>query len=162
VRKILVFGNSGSGKSTLAKRLCAREKLSHLDLDTLAWLPVVPPVRKSLEASKPEIAGFIEAHQAWVIEGCYSDLLELAVPFANEVIYLNLSIDACITNARSRPWEPGKYDSKQAQDENLEMLIDWIGQYGERNDVCSRNAHTSLYERFTGKKTLLRENRCFA
>jgi adenylate kinase family enzyme len=155
VRRILVFGNSGSGKSTLAARLCVAENLSHLDLDTLAWLPLVPPVRRALESSQRELADFIEAHQSWIIEGCYSDLLALAVPYANEAIYMNLSIDACVANAKRRPWEPHKYGSKEAQDENLEMLIGWIRQYDERNDACSRSAHTHLYESFAGKKSTL-------
>ena len=40
--KILVFGNSGSGKTTFAKVLVISQQLAHLELDTLAWLPVTP------------------------------------------------------------------------------------------------------------------------
>lgn len=158
MRKVLVFGNSGSGKSTLATALCTAENLAHLDLDTLAWLPAVPPVRKSLEASAREILAFINAHQAWVIEGCYADLLTTALPYASEMIYLDLAIDACIANATSRPWEPHKYKSKEAQDKNLEMLIGWIRQYDERSDLFSRSAHQTLYENYSGKKSVFTEN----
>lgn len=55
LRKIMIFGNSGSGKSTLAKKLIKAEGLSHLDLDSLAWLPEVPPQRAPLAASKKKI-----------------------------------------------------------------------------------------------------------
>lgn len=159
MKKILIFGNSGSGKSTLANALCTRENLAHLDLDTLAWMPaVVPPVRKSVEVSAREIIAFIRAHKGWVIEGCYSDLLAAALPYANEMIYMNLPVDACIANAASRPWEPHKYKSKAAQDENLEMLIAWIRQYDERNDLFSRSAHDSLYENYAGKKSVFTTN----
>ena len=60
MRKILIFGNSGSGKSTLAKKLCAAEKLAHLDLDTLAWQPTNPPIRNPLTESEKNITEFIK------------------------------------------------------------------------------------------------------
>lgn len=61
-------------------------------------------------------------------------------------------------NARSRPWEPHKYKSKEAQDENLEMLRGWIAQYEERQDVFSFSAHTALYEEFSGRKSMITRN----
>lgn len=158
MKKILIFGNSGSGKSTLAKRLCDAQKLSHLDLDLLAWQPTTPPTRRPLDESKAGIIEFINTNKAWVIEGCYADLLELAMPFANEIIYLNLPIEACINNAKSRPWEPHKYQSKAAQDANLTMLIDWIEQYSSRQDTFSERAHHKLFEQYSGKKKIVTQN----
>lgn len=158
MKRILIFGNSGSGKSTLAKKLSSTHQLSHLDLDTLAWLPTAPPERKSLEESESEILSFINSNQDWVIEGCYSDLLEIALPYSSEIIYLNLPIELCIENARNRPWEPHKYDSKEAQDANLEMLVDWISQYSSRTDTFSEASHRALYEQYAGSKRMLISN----
>ncbi|GAB5452920.1 MAG: hypothetical protein Hals2KO_32480 [Halioglobus sp.] len=158
MRKILIFGNSGSGKSTLAKKLCESEQLSHLDLDTLAWTSAAPPERKPLEESKLEISAFISSEDGWVIEGCYSDLLEVALPYSNEMIFMNLSVDLCIENARKRPWEPHKYESKEAQDKNLEMLIDWIAQYSVRSDTFSELSHKRLYENYSGRKMMVTHN----
>ena len=158
MRKILIFGNSGSGKSTLAGELCLAENLSHLDLDTLAWNPASPPERKPLRESGQEIRSFIHSNDGWVIEGCYTDLLEIAVPFSNEIIFMNLPIESCIANARARPWEPHKYESKKAQDNNLEMLIGWISMYSERTDTFSALAHNRLYKRFAGKKSMVTSN----
>lgn len=155
MRRIVIFGNSGSGKSTLAKKLCAAHALSHLDLDTLAWLPMVPPERKPLAESESEILKFIGSNDGWVIEGCYSDLLEIVIPFSNEMIFLNLPIELCMENARNRPWEPHKYESKEAQDSNLEMLIHWISQYPERTDTFSKASHTALFDKYSGKKRMI-------
>lgn len=155
---IVAFGNSGSGKSTLAKKLCASKGLSHLDLDTLAWNPTTPPERKPLVESEGEIAKFIQSHDNWVIEGCYADLLKIALPFSSEIIFMNLPVAACIENARNRPWEPHKYESKEIQDDNLEMLIKWISTYSERNDTFSKTAHSQLYEQYPGKKSMLTNN----
>lgn len=157
-RKIVIFGNSGSGKSTLAKKLCGADRLAHLDLDTLAWQPTQPPERRPLDESGSEISQFIAANDAWVIEGCYSDLLEVALPYCNEMIFMNLPVDLCIENARNRPWEPHKYESRQAQDSNLPMLINWISEYSERTDTFSRASHEALYRQFSGNKRMVTTN----
>ena len=158
LRKVLIFGNSGSGKSTLAKRLVKEESLVHLDLDSLAWLPETPPKRASLEESRMILEEFISSNNCWVIEGGYTDLLEMAAPIANEVIFMNLDVSQCIENAKNRPWESHKYKSKEAQDCNLDMLINWIGQYMERDDVFSFRSHTEFYKEFTGKKLMRTTN----
>lgn len=158
MRKILLFGNSGSGKSTRAKKLCQAGGLAHLDLDTLAWQASATPARKPLQDSAKDIAAFIQANGGWVIEGCYTDLLDIASPSANELIFMDLPVAACIANAKSRPWEPHKYPSKEAQDKNLSMLLDWIAQYPERSDTFSGLAHQQLYDRFSGKKSRVSRN----
>ena len=154
----MIFGNSGSGKSTLARELCEAEGLPHLDLDILAWEDAMPPVRKSLEESHAAILQFIHSHDGWVIEGCYTDLLEMAAPHATDLIFMNLPIDACIQNAKARPWEPHKYASKAAQDANLNMLIEWISQYNQRSDTFSQRAHQRLFEGFQGNKKMYVSN----
>lgn len=158
MKRILIFGNSGSGKSTLAKKLCSSENLAHLDLDTLAWEPVSPPERRSLAVSSLQIAEFTHLNQGWVIEGCYTDLLEMVVPESTEIIFLKLPVEACISNAKKRPWEPHKYESKEAQDANLGMLVDWISQYSERSDTFSQQSHQKLYDDYAGEKTTLVRN----
>ena len=154
MQRIVVFGNSGSGKTTLAKLLSQSNELAHFDLDSIAWLPTDPPERRPLKDSAAQINEFIASNDGWVIEGCYADLIEIALPRASEMIFLNLSVDDCIANARNRPWEPHKYPSKEAQDGNLQMLIDWISAYPDRDDVCSLRAHLALYEQFQGTKAM--------
>ncbi|AWL12364.1 hypothetical protein HMF8227_01894 [Saliniradius amylolyticus] len=158
MHNILIFGNSGSGKSTLASQLSDQLGLAHLDLDTIAWQPTTPPQRKPIAESRAEIDAFIQTHDQWVIEGCYSDLLALCSSHASEMIFLNLPVADCIANAKRRAWEPHKYESQEAQDANLPMLIDWIAQYTERQDTFSQTAHQQLYDCFQGKKTMLTSN----
>ncbi len=160
--KVVIFGNSGSGKSTLAKELKETEGLAHLDLDSIAWHPTSPPERKSIAESTSEISVFIDSNDRWVIEGCYSDLLEIVIPASSEIIFLNLPVEACIDNAKNRPWEPHKYESKQAQDANLNMLTNWIAQYTERDDIFSKSAHEALFKGYEGKKTMCTKNECRA
>lgn len=158
MRKVVILGNSGSGKTTLSRSIAHREGLAHLDLDTLAWLPTNPPERSPLTKAKKAIESFVESNDGWVIEGCYTDLLEIIAPIADELVFLNLSIEQCIENARNRPWEPHKYKTRAEQDNNLDMLIDWIGQYTERDDVFSLKSHMAFYESFKGKKSMFNKN----
>lgn len=159
MKNVLIFGNSGSGKSTLAQALSAQEGLQHLDLDSVAWQAESPPQRKPLAESEYEIDAFRDRFKAWVIEGCYADLLELLLPHASEIVFMDLPTSVCIENARSRPWEPHKYPSKTAQDANLPMLEAWIADYETREDVFSKRAHEALYNSFKGPKRTVFENR---
>ena len=158
MKKILIFGNSGSGKSTLALKLSSSTNLAHLDLDTLAWQPMQPPNRESLDVSREKIEAFTSNNSNWVIEGCYADLLEIVSSQATEIIYLNLPVELCIENARNRPWESHKYKSKEAQDKNLNMLIDWITQYTNRDDEFSYKSHMNFYSNFVGNKSMIKHN----
>lgn len=152
MRCIVIFGNSGSGKSTFANHLSEKHNIAHLDLDTLAWTPSDPPTRQSLDIVNRDIHAFMDRHTSWVIEGCYSDILEMVIPHANDMYFLNLSIEKCIENAKKRPWEPHKYSSKEQQDANLDMLIDWIKAYPTRTDTFSQTAHQTLFNEFRGTK----------
>lgn len=152
MNRILIFGNSGAGKSTLAKRLSEKYELSHLDLDVLAWLDTNPPTRKPLSESKQEIDLFLQKSDSWVIEGGYSDLLSLVADKANYMIFLNPDVDVCIQHCHARPWEPHKYATKQEQDNNLDMLINWVKEYEHREDEFSLKSHLQLYENFSGHK----------
>jgi len=156
--KILIFGNSASGKSTLAKELAAENDAAHLDLDTLAWLPATPPQRAPLAESAARIDAFTAANGRWVIEGCYTGLLELLSDRASEIVYLDLPLEQCLQNAQRRPWEPHKYKSQAEQDANLPMLLDWIRQYETRDDEFSRAAHARFYAQFDGPKRTIATN----
>lgn len=151
----VILGNSGSGKSTLARRLAHAGALAHLDLDTLAWEPVTPPRRRAVTDSARDIAAFLAEHEHWVIEGCYADLFEAPLARCTRLVFLNPGIEACVENARRRPWEPHKYPSKAAQDANLDMLIGWIRDYETRADVFSLGAHRALFDGFVGEKVEL-------
>ncbi|GAA5442422.1 hypothetical protein Misp06_00596 [Microbulbifer sp. NBRC 101763] len=130
-----------------------------MDLDVLAWLPTSPPQRMPLEESRVKIEVFLRENENWVVEGCYTDLLELLVEESTEIIFMDLSIEQCIENARNRPWEPHKYESKEAQDSNLDMLTRWIKDYKARSDTFSYEAHLRFYKTYQGKKAIYAENK---
>jgi adenylate kinase family enzyme len=154
MNRYVVVGNSASGKSTLARRLAAEEGLAHLDLDMLAW--DAGPRRRDLAESTRQIERFMDAHGGWVIEGCYEDLAKAALSRCTRFLFLDPGIETCIARARARPWEPHKYRSKEEQDQNLAMLINWIRGYETRDDALSRKSHQALFDGFGGDKAVLR------
>ena len=149
--RLLIFGNSGSGKTTLARQLASEEGAAHLDLDVFAWDP--GPVRRPIEASRAEIAAFIQANTDWVIEGCYGDLIEIAIPFSTEIRFLNPGVERCVANCLRRPWEPAKYASPEAQNEMLAYLLEWVRAYETRDDEFSLTRHRAIFEAYKGPKT---------
>jgi len=149
------MGNSGAGKSTLAARLAREEGLAHLDLDTLAWEPDPPPRRAPLGVSAAKLDAFVAENPAWVVEGCYADLLAEAARHATLLLFIDPGVEACVAHCRARPWEPHKYASREEQDANLEMLVRWVRDYDTRSDEFSRTAHEALFARFAGEKRRL-------
>jgi len=158
VQKIFIFGNSGSGKSTLAKRLSSQQALTYLDLDNIAWQSANPPQRATLDASLKQLNDFMAQNSAWIIEGCYGDIISSAIEQADGVIFMDLPVEHCIENAKSRPFEPHKYASKQAQDDNLDLLLSWIANYTDRDDWSGYHYHNRLFKECTILKQRISSN----
>jgi hypothetical protein len=129
---------------------------------TLDVEPTTPPQRRALSESVREIRAFMNNDDDWVIEGCYADLLEATLARCTRLVFLNPGVDACVANARFRPWEPHKYASKAAQDANLETLIGWIRDYATRNDTFSLAAHRALFDGFSSEKVELTSREAIA
>lgn len=144
--RVLVFGNSGSGKSTYARALSEREQVPHLDLDTIVWEPDQVAVLRAPAAIQASLQAFLDAHEHWVIEGCYGEFVEAAAPHATELVFLNPGLEACLANNARRPWEPHKYATPEQQDAMLAQLQAWVAGYYERDDQWSYAAHRRLFD----------------
>jgi adenylate kinase family enzyme len=150
--RILIVGNSGSGKSTLARELASEHCLVHLDLDTIVWESGSVAIQRPIEAAHLLLAEFVEKNKSWVIEGCYGELIRRLLPDCTELVFLNPGLEACLKNNRTRPWEPLKYTSIEAQNEMLPQLQEWVASYYEREDDWSYSAHRKLFQDFAGRK----------
>ena len=150
--RLLIFGNSGSGKSTYSKALAQAQSLAHLDLDTIVWEPGKIAVPRAAEDVRRSLEEFLAANSSWVIEGCYSELIEATAQRATQLIFLNPGLDACLANNRRRPWEPHKYESAAKQDEMLDALQAWVAGYYNRDDPWSYAAHRRVFDAHTGPK----------
>ena len=151
--KIIVLGNAGAGKTTMARhivRTAGHSKIPCLSLDRIAWNP--GPERKPLAESTQELLQFIQASDRWIIEGCYGDLVRVALPYCTQLRFLNPGVDVCVAHCYSRPWESEKFASDAEQQAMLSTLINWVQEYETRSDEYGLSCHKSIYDNFRGNK----------
>jgi adenylate kinase family enzyme len=152
IMRITILGNSGSGKSTLAQWLARRTGAPLLDLDTIAWEPGKIAVARSAEIARVNVHTFCSQHAHWVVEGCYVSLVAATFDFTPRLIFMNPGEQQCLANCRSRPWEPHKYPSAQAQDEHLAFLLSWVTEYYTRSGDTSLQEHRRCFAAYAGPK----------
>lgn len=150
--RIAIVGNSGAGKSTLARALADRHGLAHLDLDTVAWEPGGAAVPRPRASAARNLRAFCEAHAAWVVEGCYAELVHAALAFAPALCWIDAGVEACVAHARARSFEPHKFGSPEQQDAQLADLIAWIRGYPDREGDLGRRAHAALFASYPGPR----------
>lgn len=144
------MGNAGSGKSTLARQLAEPRCLPVLGLDAIAFAD--GPERRPLADSVAELTRFVDRHPAWIVEGCYGDLIEAALAHGDRLIFLNPGVEACVRHCHARPWEPDKFATPEDQQAMLEPLIAWVRDYETRSDEFGLQRHRRIFERFAGDK----------
>jgi adenylate kinase family enzyme len=148
--RLVLLGNAGAGKSTMARRIIGSENIPRLSLDEIAWDEGAK--RKPLDASLRQLQAFIQTHDRWIIEGCYSDLVEAALPYSSELRFLNPGIEACVAHCNRRPWEPEKFPSATEQEAMLQRLIQWVKEYESRDDEYGLKRHRRVFDNYTGPK----------
>ena len=150
--RVLVFGNSGSGKSTYAQAQAIRHGAPHLDLDSIVWEPGQIAVQRPAAAIRQSLNDFLSSHDAWVIEGCYGELVEASAATCTQLVFLNPGLEACLANNARRPWEPHKYVSVEQQNSMLAALQTWVAEYYTRGGPWSYEAHRRIFDAHAGEK----------
>jgi adenylate kinase family enzyme len=150
IMRIIILGNAGAGKTTMARDLIGDSNIPCLSLDEIAWTPNIQ--RKPLADSISELHQFIDASDRWVIEGCYGDLVEAALPYCTKLLFLNPGLEVCVRRCQNRPWEPDKFRSLSEQQAMLKSLIQWVREYETRDDEYGLQRHRQIFSSFTGRK----------
>ena len=158
--KLILLGNAGAGKSTMAHRIIGDEPIPSLSLDEITWDH--GPKRKPLEASLRLLHDFIQSNERWIIEGCYSDLIQAALPYCTELRFLNPGIEVCVAHCHRRPWEPEKFSSPEDQAAMLTRLVQWVREYETRHDEYGLKRHRQVFERFPGRKREYTSGECYS
>jgi hypothetical protein len=141
--RLMILGNSGSGKTTLAERLGAALLLSNHDLDHVHWHA---DGRKRDEAEAKGLVADIANAPAWIIEGVYGWLAEVALRRATALIWLDLSWAECQDGLLRRGLRRGMTRGDQ------DALLAWAGAYWTRTSPSSFRGHDQLYDAFEGSK----------
>jgi adenylate kinase family enzyme len=99
MQRVLIIGNSGAGKSTLALRLGELTGLPVVHLDAHFWQPGWVQTERSVWRRR--VAELI-AGPRWIIEGNYGSSLDIRLPRADTVIWLDFSTPICFWRAIKR------------------------------------------------------------
>ncbi len=51
-----------------------------------------------------------------MLEGCYGDLVEAALPHCTELKFINPGVAVCVDYCRGRPWEADHSTCREDQD----------------------------------------------
>ncbi|MGE6378413.1 topology modulation protein [Peribacillus muralis] len=122
MERIMVIGvSSGVGKSTFARLLGERLDMDVHHLDTFYWRPdwVEAPLEDFL-ADQEEVL----ALDQWILEGNYSNSIDLRLKHANTIIYLELPLHVCLYRVVKRRLS---YRGKTRPDigEGCQEKLDW-------------------------------------
>ena len=93
MERVLIIGPCGSGKSTLSLELGGRLNLPVVHMDRLGWLPGW--VETDKEDLRRSLLTIVETDR-WLIEGNYGSTLDLRLPRADTVVYLDFPIALCL------------------------------------------------------------------
>ena len=133
MRRILVIGSGGAGKSTLARRMGERLRVPVIHLDALYWRPgwvTAPPDEWNREVAR------LIAGDSWILDGNYSRTLDVRIPAADTIVFLDLPRLVCLWrimkrrvqfHQRSRPDMPAECPERVSW-----QFIDWVWNYPRR------------------------------
>jgi adenylate kinase family enzyme len=141
-KRILILGPSGAGKSALARRVGERLGLPIAHLDAIYWNPGWVPTE--IGQFRERVA-HLAARDTWVMDGNYTTHLDLRLPRAEAVIWLDLPRYVYFPRAVWRMirnyWrERGDVGPGCPERFELSFFRDWVWTY----PTCSRARHAEL------------------
>ena len=134
----------------MARRLIGNATIPRLSLDEIAWDRDAR--RKPLEESLTLLGQFLASNDQWIIEGCYGDLVEAALPHCSELRFLNSGVETCVAHCNRRPWELSKFSSAEEQNTMLRQLIQWVKDYESSDDEYGLKRHRRIFDGFSGAR----------
>ncbi|WP_197992848.1 MULTISPECIES: DNA topology modulation protein [Nostocaceae] len=102
MQKIMIIGSGGAGKSTLARELGRILDLDVIHLDAFYWNP------GWVETAKDEWQIIIQdliKRDSWIMDGNYGNTLDLRLPVADMVIFLDFTRLLCLLRVMQRRWQ---------------------------------------------------------
>jgi hypothetical protein len=147
--RTLIIGNSGAGKTTLGRQIAAVTGGRHIALDDIYWEGAAG-LKKRVEPAAKQLTSAAAAEPCWVIEGVFGWLVDVAVPRATALLWLDLPWAACKAGLEARgpsySPSPAEYDA----------LVQWASEYRTRQTASSEAGHRAIFDAFSGTKVALR------
>jgi adenylate kinase family enzyme len=102
MQKILILGSGGAGKSTLARELEKILNIEIIHLDALYWR--VGWVETAKDKWQIIIQDLIQ-HESWIMDGNYTNTLDLRLSVADTGIFLDFPRLLCLFRVIQRRWQ---------------------------------------------------------
>lgn len=99
MQRVLVIGHCGAGKSTLATRLGAMLDLPVIHLDRHFWNPGWVETERG--AWREKVRKLVSGER-WIIDGNYDGTLDIRLPRADTVIFLDFPTHVCLWRIAKR------------------------------------------------------------
>jgi adenylate kinase family enzyme len=147
--RILIIGNSGAGKTTLGRQLAAITGGRHVALDDIYWEGVAG-LKKRVEPAAKQMTSAVAEQPCWVIEGVFGWLVEVALPRATALIWLDLPWNECKAGLEARG---PAYSPSPAE---YAALVQWASEYWTRQTASSEAGHRKIFDAVSGAKVALR------
>lgn len=154
-RRVVIMGQPGSGKSTLARCLGARLGLPVFHLDNAFWQPGW--VQASPEQFRDAVSGMASL-PAWVIDGNYTQTLQVRLAAADTVIYLDLPRWRCMWRIVRR-MIAGRGKERTDLAAGCPEKIDFAFlKYAWNWNANRREKNLALIASFKGRRVIMRSN----
>lgn len=151
--RIAIIGPSGSGKSTLARQLGDKLALQVTHLDAHFWS--AGWIESDREQWRETVSALVE-RERWIIDGNYSSTMDIRLPRAETIIFLDLPRWLCLLRVLRR-WLTYYGDTRPdlppgcPEKVDLEFLR-WVWDYPQR----SRPGTLALLRSLEGEKQIVR------
>lgn len=123
-KKILILGSCGAGKSTLAIKLQKKLALPLICLDQLYWQPGWEKTEK--EAWRSKVKDLLKKEN-WIMDGNYRSTLDLRLPAADMIIFLDYSRWLCFWRIWKRRLFGRREDRIKGCRERITFkLVKWV------------------------------------
>ena len=127
MRRVLVIGSGGAGKSALSVQLGPVPGLPVVHLGRLYWAPGwTEPDKEAWRKTVSDLLG----QDRWLKDGNYSGTLDLRIPAADTIIYLDFPPLLCLWRVIKRRFQyenGGRPDMAPGCDERLDAgFLKWI------------------------------------
>lgn len=99
MRRVMVVGSSGAGKSTFADALAERTGLPAVHLDEHYWKP---DWVETAAAEWRDVQRRLVAGDTWILDGNYSATIDVRLPRADTVVFLDLGRVRCVSRVVAR------------------------------------------------------------
>jgi adenylate kinase family enzyme len=141
MQRVLVIGSPGAGKSTFALKLGKKINLPVIHLDKEFWNPGW--IETPSDQWRDKVRELVKQSQ-WIIDGSYDGSLDIRLPRADTVIFLDFPRYLCLWRVLKRIFtNPGKvrFDMAEGCPEKIDFgFFRWIWNY-------RRNHYPKIYEK---------------